>query len=153
VTSRSPLALPLLVGPVIGLVFVVGLARARPAAAGSSGSPTPLGPLERLDAAEARAALAASDGLVFLDVHADWCPTCLRQGPIVEALAAEFAGRVRFVRVDADREGRVLRSFGASRLPTYIVFENGEEIDRLTLNIVPFFLEERLRGMLTRPAP
>jgi thioredoxin 1 len=71
--------------------------------------------------------------------------------PVVESLAAEFEGRARFVRVDADRDGEVLRSFGASSLPTYIVFRNGQEIDRLTLNIVPLFVEQRLRGMLTPP--
>ena len=68
--------------------------------------------------------------------------------PVVEALAEEFAGRARLVAVDADREGVVLRSFGASSYPTYIVFRDGREVDRLTLNFAPWFIEERLRGML-----
>ena len=71
--------------------------------------------------------------------------------PVIESLAAEFAGRARFVMVDADRDGQVLESFGASSLPTYIVFRDGVEIDRLTLNVVPLFLEQRLRGMVETP--
>jgi thioredoxin-like negative regulator of GroEL len=53
--------------------------------------------------------------------------------------------------VDADPAGEVLASFGASSLPTYIVFRDGVEIDRLTLNVLPLFIEQRLRGMVATP--
>ena len=67
----------------------------------------------------------------------------------MQSLAEEFAGRVRFVRVDTAPDRKVLESFGASSLPTYIVFRDGVEVDRLTLNVIPLFLENRLRGMLS----
>jgi len=71
----------------------------------------------------------------------------------VESLAVEFAGRARFVMVENDRDGEVLRSFGSTSLPTYIVYRDGVEVDRLTLNVIPLFLEERLRGMLVDASP
>ena len=66
----------------------------------------------------------------------------------MEKLANEFEGRARVVTVDADRDGTVLEAFGASSFPTYLVFKDGEEVDRLRLNFVPLFLEGRLRGMI-----
>ena len=51
--------------------------------------------------------------------------------------------------LDATPDGGELESFGASGLPTYIVFRDGVEVDRLTLRVIPLFLEQRLRGMIT----
>lgn len=42
----------------------------------------------------------------------------------------------------------MLKAFEAGGFPTYIVFKDGEEVDRLLLNFVPLFLESRLRGMI-----
>ncbi len=63
-------------------------------------------------------------------------------------LAREFEGRARFVVVEADRAGDVLESFGASSFPAYLVFNDGVEVSRLSLNFTSVFLEERLRGMV-----
>ena len=70
--------------------------------------------------------------------------------PVLEQLASD-RDDVRFVKVEVDREGEVLAHFGTSVLPTYLVFRDGVEIDRMTLTFVPLFLEGRLRGMLDAP--
>ena len=68
--------------------------------------------------------------------------------PVVEKLANEFRERARVVTIDVDRDSDLLAAFGASGFPTYIVFKDGSEVDRLVLNFVPLFLEGRLRGMI-----
>jgi thioredoxin-like negative regulator of GroEL len=73
---------------------------------------------------------------------------CVRQLPVVESLAREFSGRVSFVKVDTTADDGTLEAFGASRYPVYIVFRDGREVDRLTLNFAPWFIEDRLRGMI-----
>ena len=50
--------------------------------------------------------------------------------------------------VHADRGGELLAAFGAQGFPTYLVFRDGVEVDRLTLKFVPWFLESRLRRAL-----
>jgi thioredoxin-like negative regulator of GroEL len=70
--------------------------------------------------------------------------------PILHSLAAEFHGRARVASVDADREGEVLAAFEASSFPTYLVFRDGAEVDRLRVNFIPWLLESRLRRMLER---
>lgn len=66
----------------------------------------------------------------------------------MNTLAEEFEGRARFVVVEADREGQVLARFDASSFPAYIVYRDGVEVTRLTLNFASIFMEERLRGMV-----
>ena len=68
----------------------------------------------------------------------------------MHALAEEFEGRARFVRVDADSEGRLKKAFDSGSFPTYIVFRGGVEVDRLTFNFTGIRLESRLRGMVER---
>jgi thioredoxin-like negative regulator of GroEL len=65
--------------------------------------------------------------------------------PVIEDLADEFAGRVRVVKVDVDPEGPVLTAFEASGVPTYLVFRDGVEVDRLSPLLVDWLTEERLR--------
>lgn len=68
--------------------------------------------------------------------------------PVIESLAREYEGRVVFVKVETREDGPTLEAFDVGSYPAYLVFEDGEEVDRLSLNFAPFYLEERLRGML-----
>ena len=63
-------------------------------------------------------------------------------------MAEEFEGRARFVKVELDRKGEVLQSFGASGVPAYLVFRDGVEVDRLSLNFLDWFFESRIRSLL-----
>ncbi len=71
----------------------------------------------------------------------------MRQLPIISALADEFAGRVRFVKVDVDKEEAVREAFGISSIPAYLVFKDGQEVDRIRMRS-GFLLERRIRWML-----
>lgn len=68
--------------------------------------------------------------------------------PVIEDLADEFAGRARIVKVDVDPEGPVLEDFDASGVPTYLVFRDGVEVDRLAPLMVDWLTEQRLRSRI-----
>ncbi len=68
--------------------------------------------------------------------------------PVIERLAVEFNGRASFVKVDTSQDDGVLATFDSGSYPTYIVFRDGVEVDRLTINFAPWFLESRLRNMV-----
>ncbi len=70
--------------------------------------------------------------------------------PVIESLADEFAGRAHFVKVDLSRDGEVLDRFDASGVPAYLLFRDGEEVGRLRLGGLGWFLEGRLRRMLEK---
>jgi thioredoxin 1 len=52
--------------------------------------------------------------------------------PAVEALEARYAGRLRLVKVSAPENRSVCRELRVLGLPTYLLFRNGAEVDRLT---------------------
>jgi thioredoxin-like negative regulator of GroEL len=69
--------------------------------------------------------------------------------PVIESVAGEFAGRARFVTVHVDRDSDVLEQFEAWGLPTYLVFKDGRPFDRLYFSQVGWFLEMRVRRMVS----
>ncbi len=68
--------------------------------------------------------------------------------PVIESLASEFSGRARFVKVHIDEEGKVQEAFNASGLPSYLLFKDGEEVSRIRMTFLDWFLERRVRGMV-----
>jgi thioredoxin-like negative regulator of GroEL len=68
--------------------------------------------------------------------------------PVVESLAREFAGRARVVTVHVDRDGQIGEQFDARGLPSYLVFLDGREVNRINLSFVDWFLEARFRRIL-----
>ena len=60
---------------------------------------------------------------------AEWCNPCERTRPVAEELKRE--GFIEFVFVDADIEFELLERFGIKSIPTYILLEDGLEIDRM----------------------
>ena len=75
-------------------------------------------------------ALARKDTLV-VNVHADWCPTCRAQAPILDELRQDKRLKnVRFVRVDWDKDKDFVRRYRIPRQSTIVVFKNGKESAR-----------------------
>lgn len=68
---------------------------------------------------------------VLVAVHADWCPTCQVQAPIVEALLKrpEFSG-ISALRVDFDNQKEIVKGFKATMQSTLILFKGGKEVGR-----------------------
>jgi thioredoxin 1 len=80
---------------------------------------------------EAFKAAQASGSPILVEIHADWCPVCKAQGPILDRLtsAAKFKG-LKIFRVDFDAQKPVVREFGAQMQSTLIVFKGTAEQGR-----------------------
>ena len=65
--------------------------------------------------------------------HADWCPTCRVQAPVLKELSqsSEFMGITLFV-VNFDTEKVLERSLGIAKQSTIVVFRDGKEVARST---------------------
>jgi len=68
---------------------------------------------------------------LLIDFWAEWCGPCQTVGPVVEALASEFAGRVVIGKCDIDQNEALARRLFISVIPTLIFFSNGQMVDRL----------------------
>ncbi|MCD6434559.1 MAG: thioredoxin [Candidatus Diapherotrites archaeon] len=66
---------------------------------------------------------------VVVDFWAAWCMPCLMLSPLIEKIAAEYKGRVLFVKVNVDESPETSREFGIMSIPTVKMFKNGKEVD------------------------
>ena len=78
------------------------------------------------DAAFAQAKAAGRP--IVIEFHADWCPTCRAQAPIVESFATKNGFVV--LRVDYDNQKDVRRNFGVRQQSTLIVYKGNVEVGR-----------------------
>ena len=81
--------------------------------------------------AEAFKAAQASGSPILVEIHADWCPTCKAQGPILDKLTSDPKFKdLKIFRVDFDGMKPVVRQLGAQSQSTLIVFKGSAEKGR-----------------------
>jgi thioredoxin 2 len=68
---------------------------------------------------------------VVLDMWAAWCGPCRMLEPIVEELAGQMAGRLRFGKLNVDENPVTASRFNVRSIPTLLVLKGGQEIDRI----------------------
>jgi thioredoxin 2 len=68
---------------------------------------------------------------VLLDMWAPWCGPCQMLAPVIDELAAQMAGRVRFAKLNVDENPATTARFNVRSIPTLLVLKAGQEIDRI----------------------
>ena len=63
---------------------------------------------------------------VLLDFWAEWCGPCKMIAPILDEIAAEYAGRVTIAKLNVDDNPRTPMKFNVRGIPTLILFKNGQ---------------------------
>ncbi|HAQ97904.1 MAG: thioredoxin [Limisphaerales bacterium] len=73
-----------------------------------------------------------ADKPVLVDFWATWCGPCLQMAPAVSQLADEYKDRAIVAKVDVDKNPDISNKYDISAIPTFIVFNQGEEVMRYT---------------------
>ncbi len=68
---------------------------------------------------------------VLVDFWATWCGPCRLVAPIVDELAEEYDGKVKFLKLNTDDEINTAAKYGIRSIPTLLMFKGGEAVDQI----------------------
>ena len=68
---------------------------------------------------------------MLVDFWAPWCGPCRMVAPIVDELAAEYDGKVKFFKLNTDDNVTTASRYGVRSIPTLMVFKGGELVDQV----------------------
>jgi thioredoxin 1 len=106
-----------------------------------------LGVLEVSDATFDQEVLQ-SEQPVLVDFWAVWCGPCKAIAPIVDGIAATFAGKLKVAKVNVDENSATPSRYGVRGIPTLLFFKGGKVTDQLVGYVSQDVIHEKIQSLL-----
>ncbi len=73
---------------------------------------------------------------VIVDVWAEWCGPCRFYSPIIDEVSNEYHGRIKFVKVDADSNEKIVERYNITSIPTTLLIKDGQ-VKAMNVGAIP----------------
>ena len=104
--------------------------------------------VEKLTVENFDSTLAEAQVPVLVDCYADWCGPCKMMAPVVDEIAAKYAGKLKVCKINVDDEMAIARKFRVMSIPTFLFFKDGELVKRSVGGMEPEAFEEAVEEVL-----
>ncbi len=71
-----------------------------------------------------------SSPTVLVDFGATWCPPCKVMEPVLQNLQKTYPNKFLLFKVDGGNDETIMKQFGVTALPVFIIFKNGKQVWR-----------------------
>jgi thioredoxin 1 len=89
-----------------------------------------------------------SEQPVLVDFWAVWCGPCKAIAPIVDGLAATYAGKLKVAKVNVDQNGATPSRYGIRGIPTLLFFKGGKIADQVVGYVAQDVIEEKVKKLI-----
>ncbi|WP_429971513.1 thioredoxin [Fructilactobacillus sp. Tb1] len=70
--------------------------------------------------------------VTLVDFWAPWCGPCKIMDPVLAKLEQQFAGKVKFAKVNVDKQQEIAKEYSVYGLPTFVLFKDGKGVEKVT---------------------
>jgi thioredoxin 1 len=90
----------------------------------------------------------AAGGLAVVDFWAVWCGPCRMVAPLIEELAVQHEGRVKFAKLDVDENQQTAMRYNIRSIPSILFFRDGQHVDTVVGAVPKAYLEKKIQEHL-----
>lgn len=85
---------------------------------------------------------------VLVEFSAEWCGLGHMIAPVIEEMALRFRTRVKFCRIDVDRDGEIAARYGLRKFPAILFFKCGQVVDCIMGAAPRKMIEQKIHALL-----